>query len=37
MNKKSIIIWLLALIAVVGQAKEKTIVWEQPTTEYSTS
>ena len=25
---------LLALVALTGQAKEKTIVWEQPTTEY---
>ena len=25
---------LLALVALAGQAKEKTIVWEQPTTEY---
>ncbi len=34
MNKRNVIIILLALVAVVGQAKEKTIVWEQPTTEF---
>jgi len=32
MNKKTIITTLLALVAMVGQAKEKAIVWEQPTT-----
>ena len=25
---------MLALVSVMGWAKEKTIVWEQPTTEY---
>ena len=28
---------LLALVALTGQAKEKDIVWEQPTTEFGTS
>ncbi len=37
MNKKTIITILLALVAMVGQAKDKIIVWEQPTTEYGTS
>ena len=37
MNKKTIITILLALVAVVGQAKEKAIVWEQPTTEFGNS
>jgi thiol-disulfide isomerase/thioredoxin len=37
MNKKTIITTLLALVAMVGLAKEKVIVWEQPTTEYGTS
>ena len=37
MNKKSIITALLALTITTGYAKEKTIVWEQPTTEYGTS
>jgi thiol-disulfide isomerase/thioredoxin len=37
MNKKTIIIALFALIAMAGQAKEKTIVWELPTTEYGNS
>ena len=37
MNKKTIITILLALAAVVGQAKEKAIVWEQPTTEFGNS
>ena len=37
MNKKTIITILLALVAIAGQAKEKTIVWEQPTTEYGNS
>ena len=36
-NKKTIITILLALVAVAVQAKEKAIVWEQPTTEYGTS
>ena len=35
--KKTIITILLALAAVVGQAKEKAIVWEQPTTEFGNS
>ena len=30
MNKKTIITILLALVAMVGQAKVKAIVWEQP-------
>ena len=34
MNKKAIITILLAVIAIAGQAKEKAIVWEQPTTEF---
>ena len=37
MNKKTIITILLALVAMTGQAKEKTIVWEKPTTEFGTS
>ena len=37
MNKKTIITILLAIVAVVGQAKEKAIVWEQPTTEFGNS
>ena len=37
MNKKIIITILLAIVAIAGQAKEKAIVWEQPTTEYGTS
>ena len=37
MNKKNIIIALLALVAIAGQAKEKQIVWEQPTTEFGNS
>lgn len=37
MNKQTIITILLALVAMVGQAKDKIIVWEQPTTEYGTS
>ena len=28
---------LLALVALAGQAKERVIMWEQPTTEYGTS
>lgn len=32
--KKTIITVLLALIAIAGQAKEKKVVWEQPTTEF---
>ena len=31
--KKLLIIDSLALVAMAGQAKEKVIVWEQPTTE----
>lgn len=37
MNKKTIITLLLASITLTGWAKEKTMVWEQPTTEYGTS
>lgn len=37
MNKKTIITLLLAFVALTGWAKEKTMVWEQPTTEYGTS
>ena len=37
MIKRTIITALLALIAMAGQAKEKVVVWEQPTTEYGTS
>lgn len=36
MNKKTIITILLALCAMVGQAKEKTVVWEHPSTEVNT-
>ena len=35
--KKTLIIALLALMAMAGQAKVKTVVWENPTTEYGTS
>ena len=35
MNKKTIITILLALIAMAGQAKQKTIVWENPAIGYS--
>ena len=37
MNKKTIITLLLASITLTGWAKEKTMVWEQPTTEYGTN
>ena len=37
MNKKVIFTALLALAVVAGQAQEKQIVWEQPTTEYGNS
>lgn len=37
MNKKTIITLLFAFITLTGWAKEKTMVWEQPTTEYGTS
>lgn len=37
MNKKTIAILLFAFVALTGWAKEKTMVWEQPTTEYGTS
>ena len=37
MNKKTIIAALFALIAMMGQAKEKDIVWEHPTIEYGNS
>lgn len=37
MKKKTIITLLLAFVALTGWAKEKTMVWEQPTTEYGTS
>lgn len=30
MNKRTIITLLLALVAMAGQAKEKTIIWEKP-------
>ena len=32
---RKILTMLFALVALAGQAKEKTIVWEQPTIEYS--
>ena len=35
--KKTLIIALLALIVATGHSKEKTVVWENPTTEYGTS
>ena len=35
--EKTLIIALLALMAMAGQAKVKTVVWENPTTEYGTS
>jgi len=35
--QKTILTILLALVAMAGQAKEKAIVWEQPTTEFGTS
>ena len=34
MMKKLFFTALLALVALAGQAKEKKVVWEQPTTEY---
>jgi thiol-disulfide isomerase/thioredoxin len=34
--KSTIMTILLALVAMAGQAKEKTIVWENPTIEYGT-
>ena len=34
--KKTLIIALLALVAIAGQAKEKTVVWEQPSIEVNT-
>jgi thiol-disulfide isomerase/thioredoxin len=37
MNKKTMITMLLALATLTGQAKVKTIVWENPTIEYGTS
>ncbi len=37
MNKKTITTILLALVTMVGQAKEKAIVWELPTTEFGNS
>lgn len=37
MNKKTIITALLTLVMMAGQAKEKDVVWNQPTTEYGTS
>ena len=36
-NKKTLITILLALVAMAGQAEEKAIVWEQPTTEFGNS
>jgi len=35
MNKKSIITMMLALVTMTGQAKQKTIVWENPAIGYS--
>lgn len=35
--KQTIITILLAFISLTGQAKDKTMVWENPTTEYGTS
>ena len=35
MNKKTIITLLLVLVAMAGQAKQKTIVWEKPAIGYS--
>ena len=37
MNKRTIIIVLLALVAMTGEAKENVQVWENPTTEYGTN
>lgn len=37
MNKKTIITLLLVLVTLTGWAKEKAIVWEQPTIEYGNS
>ena len=37
MTKKTILTYLLALIATAGQAEEKKQVWENPTTEFGTS
>jgi thiol-disulfide isomerase/thioredoxin len=37
MTKKTILTYLLALIATAGQAEEKKQVWENPTTEYGTT
>ena len=37
MNKKLLSIMLLAFVVMTGQAKEKVIVWEQPTTEFGNS
>ena len=37
MNKKTIITILLVLVTLTGWAKEKAIVWEQPTTEFGNS
>ncbi len=37
MNKKTIITLLLVLVTLTGWAKEKAIVWEQPTTEFGNS
>ena len=36
MNKQTIIAVMLALVALTGQAKEKTVVWEHPSTEENT-
>ena len=36
MNRKTILIALLTLVSLVGQANEKAIVWEIPTIEYGT-
>jgi hypothetical protein len=35
--KKTILTILLVLVVMAGQAKEKAVVWEQPTIEYGNS
>ena len=37
MKKLLLSITMLTLVALTGQAKEKVIVWEQPTIEYGNS
>ena len=37
MYKSTIITIMLVLVAIAGQAKEKAIVWDNPTTEFGTS